>query len=690
MFHTARTRTVNPALHRCAHSLRMSDCSASRGADQAAPCDEAETRARRLIRRDQLEAVRRSVLIAIPVNALLGLASLLVAANAGLGRAGAIWFAASTVVNLLRVGLCRADCAGLRGVDAAAERSVDRHLSLSSLAALLSGLVWACLPLLCAGYTGPGAVFYLIVTCGITAGAVTHGTSYARIPLCFITPPLLSACGCFASTGDFEQVVLAATVALYLFALGRAAFQSEAGFRATSRLKNDATAIAEAREAARAQASALAETMAERANHDALTGLLNRAGFGQAVDARLRATVTPRPLCLLVLDLDGFKSVNDGYGHAMGDRVLVEIARRLREAVPADGLVARLGGDEFALFYAPTPAEAPPDALAERLIGMVAKPFEVLGAGRLGVGIGAHLASEADLEHRLSCADAALYAAKVMGRNHFRLFDAALGERIAVRRDSERDLSRALAEAALEVWFQPIFAADGRTLAGLEALVRWRHPHHGWIAPPDIVDAANTAGLTESLLRFILDRACAMMGELRARGFGGVRVAMNVSPREMAQIAVDEIVLARLDTLGLPAAMLEIEVTEETALDIATVQDKLRALAAAGVGVAIDDFGSGYSSLALLRQIRASRIKIDRSFVTGLDRQDDRRALVQAVVGLGEALDLEVVAEGVETAEDLATLKALRCPFFQGYHLGRPMPPREAIKVLLVPGTNAA
>ncbi len=659
-------------------------------ADEAAPCDEHETTARRLTRRDQLEAVRQSVRIAMPVNGLLGLASLLVAGNAGLWRVGAVWFAASSAANLLRVGLYRADCAGLRGVDAAAGRSVDRHLTLASLAALLSGLVWACLPVLCEGYTSPQTLFYLIATCGISAGAVTHGTAYARIPLCFITPPLLSVCGCLTVAGGFDRLALAATVALYLLALGRAAYQSEAGFRTTSRLKNEATAIAEAREAARAQASALAETMAERASHDALTGLLNRAGFGQAVEARLRATAPARPLCLLLLDLDGFKSVNDGYGHAMGDRVLAEVACRLRRVVPIDGFAARLGGDEFALLYDPTQAQVPSDVLAARLIGAVAEPFEVLGAGRLGIGIGAHLACEADLTQRLSCADAALYAAKAAGRNRFRLFDEALGGRLTMRRDSERDLSGALAEDALEVWFQPIFAADGRTLAGLEALVRWRHPHHGWIAPPDIVAAAATAGLSESLLRFILDRVCTMMRALRARDLGQIRVAMNVSPREMAQIAVDAIVLARLDVLDLPTAMLEIEVTEETALDIETVQDKLRALAAAGVRVAIDDFGSGYSSLALLRQIRASRIKIDRSFVTGLARQDDRRALVQAVVGLGEALDLEVVAEGVETGEDLAALKGLRCPLFQGYYLGRPMPAHEAVAVLLAPGANAA
>ncbi|MFC6049711.1 EAL domain-containing protein, partial [Methylobacterium hispanicum] len=181
-------------------------------------------------------------------------------------------------------------------------------------------------------------------------------------------------------------------------------------------------------------------------------------------------------------------------------------------------------------------------------------------------------------------------------------------------------------------------------VAGLEALVRWHHPVHGWIPPGDLIAAASAAGLTESLLRFILEQVCTMMLTLRARGLGDVRVAMNVSPREMAQIAVDEIVLGRLRALGLPLPMLEIEITEETALDIEATQGKIAALSQAGIRLALDDFGVGYSALASLRALRADRIKIDRSLVTGLTAVDDKRGLVQAVLGLGRALGLDVVA----------------------------------------------
>ncbi|AWB25522.1 GGDEF domain-containing protein [Methylobacterium currus] len=646
------------------------------------------------IRRDQLEAVRRSVQHAMPVNALLGVTGALVAAQTGQGGAGLAWFAVSSSVNLVRFGLCRAPCPGLAvpgavppGPSRGAARSIDRHLRLATLAALLSGLVWSLVALLCDGYTAPQTLFYLIVTCGITAGAVTHGMAYAAIPASFITPPLLTVAGCLVWAGGFDRACLAATVLIYLAALLRSAVETEQGFRRTSRLKNEATALARARQEAHEAASALADEMRRRATHDALTGLMNRAGFAQGAEARILQS-GPAP-CLMLLDLDGFKSVNDVYGHSTGDRVLIEVARRLRRALPPDTLAARFGGDEFAVLYDPASGPSPAD-LAATLIRAVIEPFESFDTGRLGISIGLCHAHGPSLTQMLTCADEALYAAKAAGRNRFRIFDEGLRGRLEMRRDSERDLSHALAENGLAVWFQPIFGEAGGRVAGLEALVRWNHPVHGWVPPGEIVAAAARAGLTESLLRFILEQVCGAMQVLRAGGVPDIRVAMNVSPREMAQIPVDEIVLDRLQALGLAPSLLEIEITEETALDIAAVQGKLLALSRAGIRVALDDFGTGYSSLASLRQLRAGRVKIDRSLVTGLSASDDKRGLVQAVLGLGRALGLEVVAEGVETAEDLATLRALGCPFLQGYHLGRPAPADQALRQALACRPDAA
>lgn len=549
---------------------------------------------------------------------------------------------------------------------AAAARSVNNHLRLFVAAAMLSGCVWAFIPLLCDGYTSAQALFYLTVTCGITAGAVTHGIAYARIPAAFITLPLLSVAVCLLYTGGFDRNGLAAAVLLYLLALLRNTTASEIVFCEASRLKNEARAFA--------------DEMQVRATHDALTCLLNRSGFVEAGKAQLAQT--DHQLCLLLIDLDGFKSVNDVYGHKMGDQVLIEVARRLEAALPAGCCAARLGGDEFAVLYdAKTIDEAPVD-LAARLIQAVSRPFGTFDAGRLGASIGICNDRTESLTQFLSYADEALYAAKKTGRNCFHVFDDRLRQRLEMRRDCERDLSHALAEGHLEVWFQPIYGAGGRSMTSLEALVRWHHPIHGWVPPNDLIAAAAMAGLTVSILRFILEQACTMLQSLRDRGLTDLSVAMNVSPREMAQVAVDEIVLQRLSALELPPAMFEIEITEETALDIEAVRDKLIALSDAGVRIALDDFGAGYSSLASLRQLRADRLKIDRGLVTGLAVSEDMRGMVQTVLSLGRALDLEVVAEGVETGEDLAALQSLGCTFMQGYHLGRPAPAAKILAML--------
>jgi diguanylate cyclase (GGDEF)-like protein len=627
----------------------------------------------RLIRRDQLEAVRASLLNAIPTNMLLGLASTLVAMHAGHSETGLIWLGLSTAANLLRIGLCIAPCSGLARTEetspklaAAAGQAVDRQLNYCVLTAWLSGCVWAFLPVLCAGYTSSQTLFYLTVTCGITAGSVTHGIAFARIPAGFITLPLLSVAGCLVAAGGFDRICLAATVLLYLVALLRSTAASQTVFREASRLKNEARALAEA--------------MRLRATHDDLTGLLNRTGFAQAVENTLAA---PRDgVCLLLLDLDGFKSVNDVYGHKTGDRVLVEVARRLRVALPAGCHVARLGGDEFAVLHDAKETGETPTALAKRLIHVVAQRFESFDTGRLGVSIGVCDALAESLTQLLSHADEALYAAKAGGRNRYRLFDQHLRSRLEMRRDCERDLSCALTEGALEVWFQPIFGGGGRRVASLEALIRWRHPIHGWVPPSDIIAAAAMAGLTESILRFVVEQVCTMLQALRARGMLDIGVAMNVSPGEMAQTAVDQIILERLRVLGLPPAAWEVEITEETTLDIEAVRDKLAALSRAGIRIALDDFGAGYSSLAYLRQLRADRLKIDRGLVTGLSDSEDKRGLVQTVLGLGETQKIEVVAEGVESAADLTALQALGCTHMQGYHLSRPKPAAELLEWL--------
>ena len=635
-----------------------------------------------LIAADQLLAVRRSMLISVPVSIILGLISLLVALHYGQGLAGLLWFLASSLVNAARMLLCRfpvrlLDPAGPvepKNLDPA---SVRQHLFLQSAMAATSGVVWAFIAVLCEGYTAPESVFYLVVLCGITAGAVTAGFAYALMPICYIVPVLLSVAGCLVFAGGFDRYCLAATTIIYLAALIRGARESEGLFRQSSRLKNEATAMAISLEAARDQATQAAAEMGHRAAHDELTGLLNRSGFMQEVATLPSSSMTG--FALMLLDLDGFKSINDAFGHKAGDRVLVEVGRRLRQSLRDDVLVARLGGDEFAVLLDTASYDETPPILATKLIAAISIPFATFDAGRIGVSIGVCVSSERDVDEMLVRADAALYRAKSQGRNRHYVFDDDLRDHLAMRRDIERDVAKALSNDALEVWFQPIFGNGGRKITDLEALVRWKHPRHGWIPPTDLVAVASFSGLAEPLFRYILKDVCTMMQTLRAMNLGHLRVAMNMSPREMSQLAVDDLIIAKLRKLDLPASMLEIEITEDTAKDISSVQGKLAALAKEGVRIAIDDFGVGYSSMSSLRLLHVDRIKIDRSFIYGIAESVDDRKVVQSILGLGKSLGIEVVAEGVETEADLRILRQLGCVTMQGHYFAKPMPHHEAI-----------
>lgn len=634
-----------------------------------------------LIRQDQLSAVRRNILAAVPISIIISAIVLFVSVWHNHGRLGVAWFSAGTVINMIRIGQC-----SLPLPDAAASTSdagrarVELQLKLLCFTALIAGLVWALVPALCDGYTSPQTLFYLTVVCGITAGAITHGTPYALMPSCFIFPPLLSVFCCLLYAGGVDRNCLAATVLIYTVSLIRFAGQSEAGFRDASQLKNNAVTLAQSLGEAHSQAIAVAEKMSYRATHDELTELLNRAGFMSEVEKQVRGTNFT--CCLMLLDLDGFKSVNDVFGHHAGDRVLVEVARRLSETLSPEFTIGRLGGDEFAIFYDSSVNDALPAEVAMRLITSIEVPFATFDAGRLGACVGLYIGRGHNVTELLTCADEALYVAKAAGRNQYYIFDEALRDRLAMRCDIERDLQRAIAENALEVWYQPVFGEDGRKLVTLEALLRWEHPRHGLVPAEEMISAAAMAGLAEPLLRFIFGEVCSMIRELRARGLEHARVAMNISPREISRVAIDEILLSGLKDKDCPASMLEIEITEETVLDIRSVQDKLVRLSRGGVHITIDDFGVGYATLAMLLQTHIDKIKIDRSFITGISTSKSNKILVQSILHLGRSLGIQVVAEGVETSDDHQLLKLIGCELMQGYYLRRPAPARAVIEWL--------
>lgn len=624
-----------------------------------------------MVREDQLLAVRRSMLTAIPVNVLLALTGMFVAMNAGLGRLGMIWFALAAVVNAGRALLCRLDYRG----------AVERHLRITYVAAGISGLVWALVPILCAGFTAPQTLFYLVVVAGVTAGAVTYGNAYAPVPVAFITPPLLSAAGCLFYAGGFDRTSLAIVVMLYLVALIRSAFISEHGFRENSRLKNEATTLAHSLRDAHAYEQELAKEMHRRALHDALTGLHNREGFMHAA-APLLASGDDKQLCLLMLDLDGFKAINDVFGHKAGDRVLTEVGHLLqRELAPLATVTGRWGGDEFAVLYVVQGKNDAPHQVAGQIIAAIAATT-VHQSSYLGASIGIYVGRKIPIDDMIVFADAALYEAKRGGRNQYHLFDDLLRQRLDTRRDVERDLPGAIAERRLEVWYQPIVNPADRQVDSVEALLRWHHPRHGWLAPEDIIFIAANIGQSEALLRTILSNVCRCQQSLADIGISHLRIAMNVSPREMSRLPINEMVREVLASEAMPTSLLEIEITEETALDIDAVQQKLSALAESGVRIAVDDFGVGYSSLSSLRSEHVHRVKIDRSFVHGLAQSQENKVLVESILNLGRSLGLEVVAEGVEHEADMQALRELGCGLIQGFYIARPMPLNALLKWL--------
>jgi predicted signal transduction protein with EAL and GGDEF domain len=314
--------------------------------------------------------------------------------------------------------------------------------------------------------------------------------------------------------------------------------------------------------------------------------------------------------------------------------------------------------------------------MAEAVLAEVNGPF-LIGEHAVNIGISLGIAAypgdggtSGDL---LANADLALYAAKASERNCWRQVDSSLLEAAKMTRNLDHDLPGALANGELEVWYQPQIATATGRLVGLEALVRWNHPFHGWIAPPLIVAAALRTRVLDRLTGFVLDHSCRKIRGLTDAGFSNVTVAVNVSPRELDQYAVPYLVRHSIATHGIDPRLLELEITEEALADSQTIIAALTVLAAMDVRLAIDDFSMGCSSLAYLRTMRVNRIKIDQSFVTGFKDRPGDQILVKAILGIGRSLGIDVLAEGVETAEEAVLLRAFGCHVVQGFYFGRPM-----------------
>ena len=420
-----------------------------------------------------------------------------------------------------------------------------------------------------------------------------------------------------------------------------------------------------------------AERIAHLAYHDALTGLPNRAVFSERLEAATAAAAeSGDPLAVLCIDLDGFKAVNDLYGHPAGDALLVAAAQRLRSAVRGHELVARLGGDEFAVVQT---GEVQPDhggLLAERIAAAMTQPFAVgQHVVRISASIGVALfpADAGNAEDLVKNADLALYRAKAEGRGGARFYEAAMDEALRQRRQLAADLREAAAKDELSVHYQPLAdLASGRIL-GFEALLRWTHPRLGPIGPGDFIPLAEESALIVELGAWVLREACAEA----ARWNPPLRLSVNLSPAQFTQGDLAGTVEAILAETGLDPVRLEVEVTEglliEDAEGAIAVLERLKAL---GVQISMDDFGTGYSSLSYFRMFPFDKVKIDQSFIRDMVDNAQARAIVRSVIGLGRGLGMPVVAEGVERADQLEALRAEGCDQVQGYLISRPNPIR--------------
>ncbi|MFZ4807910.1 MAG: bifunctional diguanylate cyclase/phosphodiesterase [Hyphomicrobiaceae bacterium] len=413
------------------------------------------------------------------------------------------------------------------------------------------------------------------------------------------------------------------------------------------------------------------------AAEDPLTGLVNRRVFQEKVEAAAART-DGTLFAILYLDVDRFKVINDTLGHRTGDLLLKEVANRLRSSMGEAVVLARLGGDEFAILIPHVSSRDDLSVQAAKLVENGGVPYEVGGhrvpcTVSIGVAVGPTDGKTA--EELIVAGDLALYAAKEAGRNRFAYFDAAMNDKINRRREIEVDLRLALERQELEVHFQPIFAIDGKTLKGFEALARWRHPVKGWVPPQVFIEVAEDCGLIVPVGAWVLKEAC----RIASTWPDHLRLAVNLSPVQFSSCDVPTLIATTLLETRLQPDRLEIEITESLLLDnSAHTHEVLKNLKELGVRIAMDDFGTGYSSLAYLQSFPLDKIKIDRSFVRNIDAKGSARSIVSAIVNIAHSLGMETTAEGIEGLEQHQALAELGCDQLQGYLFGRPVPAAEA------------
>ncbi len=623
--------------------------------------------------RDQLASIARATpaaMIGYAINvvlAVLAFRNVIAAPKLGLWAVASLAICGTVFVRSLRSGQRRRE----RSETVGPHRSTRNAL----LYAVLLALPWSILGTTWSGSVGDSEVILVALVVGMAAsGSIllapipAAGIIYAST----ILVPLGVKC-LFLTFGN--HLILGALAVSYLaFLVGLIASNAKIfaeRLDAIEKLKESVTALVAARE----------ET--ERAAMtDGLTGVANRRAFMARLNGLCSDDTRPPSYGVFYVDLDRFKSVNDALGHAAGDAVLRIAAARIEKTVRDEDLVARLGGDEFAVVAHDVPGRATASALAERLVASLSEPIFLEGQRiQIGASVGVAIASENDAtgDILLKQADLAMYAGKSAGRRSHCIFEADMLRSAQERQSLELGIRDALAKKELELYYQPICKLPKDEIIGFECLIRWRHPSRGVLPPGQFLSIAEEMGMANEIGAWVIEQACAQA----ATWPSSVMVNVNLSPLQIASDDVVHRIEQALRQTGLPANRLEIEITESSLLQNDPVTlDQLKRLKDLGASIALDDFGTGNSSLSYLVSFPIDRIKIDRLFVSQLGRSRESDLIVRSIVQLAKNLNCSVVAEGIETAEQLQRVRTLHVSYGQGYLLGKPMPAKEATELL--------
>jgi diguanylate cyclase (GGDEF)-like protein/PAS domain S-box-containing protein len=432
------------------------------------------------------------------------------------------------------------------------------------------------------------------------------------------------------------------------------------------------------------QRKALEEELEHRASHDPLTGLPNRSTFVERIGHALQRTrrgQNSRKVGVLFMDLDGFKTINDSLGHEAGDRLLIAVAERLKNRLRPEDTLARFGGDEFAVLLEDVADSSDVIRVAQRIVESLREPFtvdehRVIVSTCVGITLGSAHTND-DPERMLRDADAAMYRAKEQGPSRYAEFDPTMQARARERLDLEAELSQALEKGEFVLYYQPEISLHDGSLVGFEALLRWQHPERGLLQPSDFVPLAEETDLIVPIGRWVIEQACwqAKRWEVEHPSAPPTTMDVNLSSRQLARRGLVKILEEALTRAGLKASTLGLDITETVLIEASEYNAQaLDALKSLGIRLYLDDFGTGHSSLSYLKRLPVDRVKVDKSFVKGLGENATDTALVRMIIDLCHTLGVEVLAEGVESSEQVALLRNMACDLGQGNHFAEPLP----------------